>query len=413
MKTTLLLIGLCVSQANNGLAIVSSYPLYCQGPLVTSSGTNPLTPFKWSSEGAEDASPGPGECAWADRGPRGTEIKSGGGSVISGALNEVANLPAGEYAKIGVHHDQESHDMVVTRVFGLVTPPFNAVPEGIQAYIPSLTPLTRVQLVVAEAAKEIPGVLHLLMTIDATGKVTEAEVLTGPEALRQAAIDAVKQQRYRPVLRDGRPVSAYIGEYVTVMVEGKSITETLNIYDEIEATHRLHAIERRLPRSPAQILADREQDAGGGDDDMRRFYALADLAKAALRARVNEKAADYANELLRAAPQHPENWNYGNAIHDCNLVLGLVAVRQGDIEEAGNYLLAAGDTPGSPSLDSFGPDMSLAKALLEQGERDKVLQYFARCRSFWQSGRQRLDEWSETVRGGGMPDFKGHLQSSK
>jgi len=346
---------------------------------------------------------------WADRGPRGTEIKSGNGNVMSGPLNQVANLPAGKYAEIGVHHDQETHDMVVTRVVGLVTPPFNAVPEGIEAYIPVLTPLKYVQPVVPEAAQEILGVVDLLVAIDAMGKVTQAEALTGPEPLRQSAIDAVKQQRYRPVLRDGRPVSACTRAAVTFIVKDKSLAGTFDTFDEIQEAHRLQIIEMRFPRSPAQILADREQDAGGGDE-MRRFYALADLAKAAFKADVSDKAVAYANELLLAARQHPKDWNYGNAIHDGNLVLGLLAVRQGNIEEAGEHLLHAGNTPGSPQLNSFGPNMSLAKALLEQDERDTVLEYLARCRSFWKNGVERLDEWSETVRSGGMPDFGSNLR---
>ena len=131
----LLLIAICVfpadlvvAQPPNAMPRVSSYPLYCQGPLVTSSGTTPLTPFKWASEGANDATPGPGECAWADRAPRGTEIKSGDGNVISGTLNQVANLPAGKFAEIGVYNDPTSNDMVVTQIVGLVTPPFSSSP---------------------------------------------------------------------------------------------------------------------------------------------------------------------------------------------------------------------------------------------------------------------------------------------
>ncbi len=49
--------------------------------------------------------PGPGECAWADRAPSGTEIMSGNSNVISGSLHKVANLAAGKYAKIGVYKD--------------------------------------------------------------------------------------------------------------------------------------------------------------------------------------------------------------------------------------------------------------------------------------------------------------------
>jgi hypothetical protein len=108
---------------------VPSFPLYCQGPLNTSTAPTPLTAFKWSSKGAGAASPGPGECAWADRGPQGTEIKSGNSNVISGYLNQVANLPAGRYAEIGVYRDPNAgNDLVVTQVVGVVTPPFSSSP---------------------------------------------------------------------------------------------------------------------------------------------------------------------------------------------------------------------------------------------------------------------------------------------
>ena len=152
-----------------------------------------------------------------------------------------------------------------------------------------------------------------------------------------------------------------------------------------------------------------EQDAGDGDE-MRRFYFLADLTQLAFKAGMTDKAAAYANEALLAATQYKDNWNYGNAVHAGNLVLGLLAARQGNIEEAGKYLLDAGNTPGSPQLNSFGPDMSLAKVLLENQRPDIVLEYFSRCRSFWKMGIDRLDEWSETVRAGGIPDFKGSLR---
>jgi hypothetical protein len=106
---------------------VASYPLYCKGPLVTSALAVPQTPFKWASQGADMASPGPGECAWPDRAPGGTEIKAGNGNVIYGYLNQVANLPAGKYAEIGVYNDGSiSNDLVVTQVVGLVTPPFSS-----------------------------------------------------------------------------------------------------------------------------------------------------------------------------------------------------------------------------------------------------------------------------------------------
>jgi hypothetical protein len=107
------------------LSGIQAFPLYCQGPLSTSSN---LTPFKWAAQGAGSASPGPGECAWADRAPSGTEVKSGETNTISGDLHQVAGLAAGKYAEIGVYNDPTTHDMIVTQIVGLVTPPFSSKP---------------------------------------------------------------------------------------------------------------------------------------------------------------------------------------------------------------------------------------------------------------------------------------------
>jgi hypothetical protein len=103
-----------------------SYPFYCQGPLKTSSAPDPLTSFKWHATAAGLAGPGPGECAWADRGPRGTEIKAGDSNVLSGYLNQFADLRAGNYVELGVYRDPAAdNDMVVTQIVGSVSPPFS------------------------------------------------------------------------------------------------------------------------------------------------------------------------------------------------------------------------------------------------------------------------------------------------
>lgn len=140
-----------------------------------------------------------------------------------------------------------------------------------------------------------------------------------------------------------------------------------------------------------------------------RFPLLADLATMALDAGDPAKARGHATELLEMAPQFPKNWNYGNAIHHGNLVLGRLAVRSGDLEKAKEHLLAAGKTPGSPQINSFGPNMALALELLQKGERDAVIQYFELCGQFWKNERGRLDEWKATVRGGGIPSFGANL----
>lgn len=90
-------------------------------------------------------------------------------------------------------------------------------------------------------------------------------------------------------------------------------------------------------------------------------------------------------------------------------MLGLCALNKGDAKPAGEYLLKAGKTPGSPQLNSFGPNMLLAKALLERGAKEEVLEYFDLCRSFWAMGGDRLDKWAKDIDAGNVPDLGGNL----
>jgi hypothetical protein len=117
---------------------------------------------------------------------------------------------------------------------------------------------------------------------------------------------------------------------------------------------------------------------------------------------------DQALERLAHARGHESNWDYGNIVHESHNALGRAALRQGDIAEAKRQLLEAGRTPGSPQLDSYGPDMTLARELLEKGERAAVLEYFELCRRFWKDEAHLLDRWSQAVREGRTPDFGGN-----
>jgi hypothetical protein len=143
--------------------------------------------------------------------------------------------------------------------------------------------------------------------------------------------------------------------------------------------------------------------------DQERFYALNDAAKESFVLGKTEDARTYANNLLALLPKFPNDWNYGNAVQDANLVLGRIAVQEGRLEDAKRHLLEAGKSPGSPQMNSFGPNMSLAKDLLEKGERNVVLEHFELCRKFWKMDRGRLDQWSQDVKAGKIPDFGANL----
>src|SRR5207302_2318611 len=97
-------------------------------------------------------------------------------------------------------------------------------------------------------------------------------------------------------------------------------------------------------------------------------------AKDAIRRGDAQSARTYALQMLRENTD-PKAWYYGNVVDEANQILGLAARQEGNVKEAKQYLLAAGRTPGSPQLDSFGPSMVLAQKLLALGEKEVVIQY--------------------------------------
>jgi hypothetical protein len=93
------------------------------------------------------------------------------------------------------------------------------------------------------------------------------------------------------------------------------------------------------------------------------------------------------------------------------MVLGRVALRRDkNVSLARNFLLASGKTSGSPQLNSFGPNMSLAKDLLAAGDRDTVLEFFGECSVFWKNQFSKLDQWTAMIKGGGDPEFGANLR---
>lgn len=165
----------------------------------------------------------------------------------------------------------------------------------------------------------------------------------------------------------------------------------------------------RSATTPQGRLDEANKKLAAASSEAERFYALDDAAKESFELGKIEDARKYAKELLTLAQKFQGDWNYGNAIQDGNLVLGRIALKEGRTEEAKQDLLAAGKSPGSPQMNSFGPNMSLAKDLLEKGERETVLQYFELCRKFWSMGQDHLDQWTRDVKAGQSPDFGANL----
>jgi TonB family protein len=141
------------------------------------------------------------------------------------------------------------------------------------------------------------------------------------------------------------------------------------------------------------------------DDPQKKLFLLPLTARAAFDAGEFEKAVANADELLSIAAGHEQDPEYGEAVHQGHIILGRVALQQNDVEKAKAHLLAAGRINGGATLNSFGPNMSLAKELLDKGEREVVLQYLDLCAGFWVNDHGQLAKWKGEIQAGSIPNF--------
>lgn len=142
------------------------------------------------------------------------------------------------------------------------------------------------------------------------------------------------------------------------------------------------------------------------EDPGFRLLHLTGIAKAAFAAGKFDRAKQAAEQML---DESDKSSSPDRVIHQASIILGRVALRGGDVAKAKEYLLQAGDVGAAAGLRTFGPNMALAKDLLEKGETDAVLEYFRLCGEFWEMGEARLAEWTATVKAGKVPDFGANL----
>ena len=150
----------------------------------------------------------------------------------------------------------------------------------------------------------------------------------------------------------------------------------------------------------------------GLEDMLRRSLALAQLETG------DTAAVKLSAQKMLSANKDVKSWDYGNVIHDANSLLGRAALKEGDKRAATEFLLKAGNTPGSPQLNSWGPDFTLARELLEAGEKQAVLDYLDLVAKFWAKPRAGggwlservskdnetlLNKWRTEIQAGSVP----------
>jgi hypothetical protein len=156
-----------------------------------------------------------------------------------------------------------------------------------------------------------------------------------------------------------------------------------------------------------------------GDYHEHYFYTLQELTERAADDNDCTRSAALARDLLKEAEDFRTNWNYGNAIYLGHMTLGYCELT--DIKaksavaskKAITHLHAAGNTPGSAQLKSFGlptTNLMLVKELLGKGkkEREAVLKFLEQARKFWNdpTALKSLDQWAAEIRAGKTPEFK-------
>ncbi|NHQ84631.1 hypothetical protein HA050_00680 [Iodobacter sp. HSC-16F04] len=175
--------------------------------------------------------------------------------------------------------------------------------------------------------------------------------------------------------------------------------------EDIPFTAEMEAEFRQIARdnAPARLA-----QLAKAQDDTDAFTHLPYAAAAAFHLEQFADARQFAERALVLASAFKVNWNYGNAIHLGHTVLGLLALNAKDNATAINELYESGKMPGSPQLNSFGPTMQLARALLKEGHVEPVLAYLNQCREFWEMGGIWLDLWERKIREGHIPNFFQH-----
>jgi len=123
------------------------------------------------------------------------------------------------------------------------------------------------------------------------------------------------------------------------------------------------------------------------------FYAVAAAAFAAYDLGHLSEAEDIAHRAIQLASLFEGNWNVGNALFAGNTVLGLLALRRGDVELAIQALHTSAKNPSSPQLGSVGPTMRLAKELVDLGKREEVIALLHQCLAFWEIGAPWVEVW--------------------
>ena len=154
-----------------------------------------------------------------------------------------------------------------------------------------------------------------------------------------------------------------------------------------------------------KYCASHRQRLESARDDTTRLRLLPWVAECTFEDGDLEHASEMALEALALAQRIEVESDQGIPVHIANIVLGRLALLEGDKTSAIAHLHAATQVPIPAQPDWFTPDFNLARTLLEIGEREQVHQYLEECKPIWKQGLPCLQQWQEQITLRQIPNF--------
>ena len=118
------------------------------------------------------------------------------------------------------------------------------------------------------------------------------------------------------------------------------------------------------------------------DDDGWRLLRAGDYAG----------AQSAASELLERSDATVPDWEPDDFRQRAHTLLGFIALRLGDLDQAERELRLSAEVAETPVLGSFGPDLGLMWELLRRGRPEGAIFFAQQFGEFWSGpGRRSLD----------------------
>jgi hypothetical protein len=180
----------------------------------------------------------------------------------------------------------------------------------------------------------------------------------------------------------------------------------LQPYSRLAQTHRV-----MLERMETYKKLENIRSQGGGPEsllknatDIDRLYILPIVMDREIYFGSSTTGEDRSREYLAIVKQHPDHPRYNQALFEANMYVGKLALRRGDRRTAAHHLLAAVDSPGSAELRFMQIDMTLARSLVDWGEREVVAKFLDQCARLNQES-EKYKNWAADIRKGINPDL--------